>query len=163
MPAIAYLSLGANLGDREASLAEAIRRLRERGIQVTKQSSLYETEPRDFLDQPWFLNMAIEAETALEPRDLLAAVLAVEADMGRTRTSPKGPRTIDIDILLYGSAIVATDALEIPHPRLCERRFVLEPLIEIVPELRDPRSGRLYRELLKNVEGQVVRRLSHHA
>jgi 2-amino-4-hydroxy-6-hydroxymethyldihydropteridine diphosphokinase len=163
MPVIAYLSLGANLGDREASLAEAVRRLGEHGIQVTRQSSLYETEPRDYLDQPWFLNMAIEADTALEPRDLLAAVLGVEADMGRVRTSPKGPRIIDIDILLYGSTVLAGDALEIPHPRLCERRFVLEPLVEIAPGLRDPRSGRLYRDLLKTVEGQIVRKLPHDA
>lgn len=144
---IAFLSLGSNLGDREALLNEALNRLETEGVHVVRRSSIHETEPQDYLDQPRFLNMAIEVETDLTPRELLAAIQKIETEMGRQRTIPKGPRTIDIDILFYANQVIATPALEIPHPRLTERNFVLDPLQEIAPDLRHPVTGKTVREL----------------
>ena len=155
---IAYLGLGSNLGDRSANLAEAITRLAGESLRVLRASSLWETEPRDFLDQPWFLNQVIEVESDLLPRQLFQRIQRVEREMGRRRTTPKGPRTIDIDILLYGNAVVKADDLEIPHPRMTERRFVLAPLAELVPDLRHPVSRRTVRELLAEVAGQSARK-----
>src|SRR5258708_16997180 len=126
-------------------------------LRILRESSVYETEPRDLAGQPWFLNQVIEIETDLFPRQLLARVLKIERDMGRRRVIAKGPRLIDIDILLYGAAIVSADGLEIPHPRMWERRFVLEPLAELAPDLRDPRTKKTIREMLKAVANQVVR------
>jgi 2-amino-4-hydroxy-6-hydroxymethyldihydropteridine diphosphokinase len=143
----AFLSLGSNLGDREALLNEALNRLETEGVHVVRRSSIHETEPQDYLDQPRFLNMAIEVETDLTPRELLAAIQKIETEMGRQRTIPKGPRTIDIDILFYANQVIATPALEIPHPRLTERNFVLDPLQEIAPDLRHPVTGKTVREL----------------
>jgi 2-amino-4-hydroxy-6-hydroxymethyldihydropteridine diphosphokinase len=111
------------------------------------------------LDQPWFLNQVIEAETTLFPRQLLARLLRIEREMGRVRTAPGGPRTIDLDILLFGNAVVHAAGLEIPHPRMAERRFVLEPLAELAPDLRPPRGRRTVREMLAEVKNQTVRRL----
>ncbi len=138
MAQTAYLSLGSNLGEREANLREAIRRLGKSAGEVTKISSFYETEPREFTAQAWFINCAIELQTQLTPRALLDAVLGTERAMGRERTEWKGPRNIDIDILLYGSEIIDLPGLRIPHPAMHERRFVLEPLMEIAPDAFHP-------------------------
>lgn len=155
---IAYLGLGSNLGDRRANLAAAIERLATSDLRVIRASSIYETEPRDVLDQPWFLNQVIEIETDLFPRQLLARMQKVEREMGRKRTIAKGPRNIDIDILLFGESVVSTPGLDIPHPRMTERRFVLEPLAELAPDLRHPKTRRTMRELLARVGDQKLRR-----
>jgi 2-amino-4-hydroxy-6-hydroxymethyldihydropteridine diphosphokinase len=141
-----YLGLGSNLKDRKAQMDQAVVRLAELG-KVLAVSSYYETEPMEVARQPWFLNCALALETELMPRQLLAAVLEIEQAMGRRRTQPKGPRTIDIDILLFGNSKVETEGLVIPHPRMAERRFVLEPLAEIAPEARHPVLKRTIREL----------------
>jgi 2-amino-4-hydroxy-6-hydroxymethyldihydropteridine diphosphokinase len=156
---IAYLSLGSNLGERERALREAIARLEAPGLKVRRVSSFYETAPRDVHDQPWFLNAVVEVETGLFPKQLLARIARIEFAMGRKRLQPKGPRIIDIDILLYGSAIVAAPELTIPHPGLAARRFVLEPLAELAPELRHPVTKRTVREMLAGVGDQAARRL----
>jgi 2-amino-4-hydroxy-6-hydroxymethyldihydropteridine diphosphokinase len=152
-----YLSLGSNLGDRTAHLARAVALLEASDIRVARASSIYETEPRDVPDQPWFLNQVIEAQTTLYPRQLLARTQKIEREMGRTRTVDKGPRVMDIDILLYGESKVLTEALEIPHPRIADRRFVLEPLHELAPELRHPVTRKTIREMLRAVSNQAVR------
>lgn len=143
---LVYLSLGSNLGNREANLRQAIERLGALG-EVVAVSSFYETEPVEVARQPWFVNCAVALQTEKMPKQLLAALLAIEKAMGRQRTQPKGPRVIDLDILLFGSSIVDTAGLTIPHPALHERRFVLEPLAEIAPEQRHPVFKRTVREL----------------
>jgi 2-amino-4-hydroxy-6-hydroxymethyldihydropteridine diphosphokinase len=143
---VVYLSLGSNVGDRRANLETAIARLGELG-EVKAVSSSYETEPVELAAQPWFLNCAVALETEMMPRRLLGRVLAIEQGMGRRRLQPKGPRTIDIDILLFGNSVVDTRELIIPHPALHERRFVLEPLGEIASEVRHPVLKRTIREL----------------
>jgi 2-amino-4-hydroxy-6-hydroxymethyldihydropteridine diphosphokinase len=153
-----YLSLGSNLGDRSANLSNAIERLSSDDFRVLRASSVWETEPRDLPDQPWFLNQVVEAETSLFPLQLLQRLHRIERGLGRRRTTPKGPRIIDIDILLFGRAVVQAADLEIPHPRMTERRFVLEPLAELVPDLRHPVTRRTVRELLSGVAGQVARK-----
>src|SRR5215467_5642925 len=156
-----YLSLGSNLGDRAANLRSAIERLGSLG-KVVELSSFYETEPVEVTDQPWFLNCAVKLDTEKMPRQLLAAILALEREMGRHRTQYKGPRPIDIDILLFGNSIVATADLIVPHPAMQDRRFVLEPLNEIAPDLRHPKLQRTIRELRDALPpGEVVRRLRH--
>lgn len=143
-----YLSLGSNLGDRAANLREAIKRLAELG-RVTSVSSFYETEPVEVTSQqPWFLNCAVALATECTPKELLSRALALEQSMGRRRTEDKGPRTIDIDIVLFEDAVVDTPELTIPHPAMERRRFVLEPLAEIAPEARHPVLKRTARELL---------------
>lgn len=142
-----YLSLGSNLGPRERHLARARRLLRGRGIEVVSASSVYETEPVDRADQPWFLNQVVEVETKLDPADLLRAAKAIEAELKRVPSGDKGPRTIDIDILLAGDLVLDTEALTVPHPRLHRRNFVLVPLAEIAPGLVPPGLGRTVREL----------------
>lgn len=141
----AYISLGANLGDRERSLRRALELLDAReGIRVVRVSSLRETEPWGPVEQPAFVNAAAELETSLEPRELLEALLAVERRLGRVREGPRyGPRTIDLDLLVYGDAVVSEPGLELPHPRLHERRFALEPLAELDPALVVPGLGRV--------------------
>jgi len=141
-----YLSLGSNLGNRAANLNVAIERLRELG-QVRVVSSFYETEPVDLANQPWFLNCAVALETEMMPRRLLRSVMGIEQVLGRRRLQVKGPRTIDIDILLFGNSVVDTAELIIPHPALHERRFVLEPLNEIAAEVRHPVLKQTIREL----------------
>ena len=143
----AFLSLGSNLGDRAAFLNEALLRLEAEGVQIVHRSSIHETEPQDFRDQPWFLNMAVEVETNLTPQELLAAIQKIEREMGRQRIIPKGPRTIDLDILFYENLILKTPELEIPHPRLTHRLFVLDPLSEIAPDFRHPFTNQTVREL----------------
>jgi 2-amino-4-hydroxy-6-hydroxymethyldihydropteridine diphosphokinase len=152
-------NLGLNLGDREANLREAVRRLDSDGIRITRRSSLYESAPQDLLDQPWFVNAVVEIETSLFPMQLLAHAREIERQMGRQRVTPKGPRNIDIDILFYGRSVIATPQLEVPHPRIARRRFVLEPLAEIAPQFRHPIIGKTALEMLAALEPQGVRRL----
>jgi 2-amino-4-hydroxy-6-hydroxymethyldihydropteridine diphosphokinase len=145
----AYIGLGSNLGDREATLRHAVELLdAEDGIDVVAVSTLRDTEPVGFADQPRFLNGAAAVETELEPRELLERLLAVERALGRERTGPRfGPRTVDLDLLVYGDLVVDEPGLTVPHPRLAERRFALEPLAELDPELVLP-DGRRVGELL---------------
>ncbi len=157
---IAFLALGSNIGDREANLRTAIERLEATEIRVLRRSSLYETAPQELMDQPWFLNAVIEVETGLFPMQLLGQVREIERRMGRRRVTPKGPRNIDIDILFYGRAVISTPQLEVPHPRIAQRRFVLEPLAEIAPDFRHPLTGKTASEMLAALEPQGVRRLA---
>jgi 2-amino-4-hydroxy-6-hydroxymethyldihydropteridine diphosphokinase len=149
-----YLSLGSNLGDRVARLEQALRRLGEKGVEIRRVSSFYRTEPVDYLAQPWFINCAAEAATELPPLGLLSALQAVERALGRRPGIPKGPRAIDIDLLLYENALVRSARLTVPHPRMAERRFVLVPLRELNPALRDPLSRRTVLEMLRETEDQ---------
>jgi 2-amino-4-hydroxy-6-hydroxymethyldihydropteridine diphosphokinase len=159
MAHLVYLSLGSNVGDREAQLQEARAKLAAVG-RVVAESSFYETEPVEFTQQPWFLNCVLALETSKTPQELIAAVLRIEVEMGRRRVQKKGPRTIDIDILLFDDTIVDSEELTIPHPTMHERRFVLEPLAEIAPELLHPVLKKTIRELLDSLPpGQVVKRL----
>lgn len=150
MPAtkLIYLSLGSNLGDRAANIARALAALNAAGIRVTRQSSLYATEPVGFRTQPWFLNAAAEAQTSLLPLQLLHVLAEIQRSLGRRPRYDNGPRTLDIDILFYGAALIRLPQLEIPHPRLAARRFVLAPLAEIAPALRHPALGATIAELL---------------
>jgi len=155
----AFLALGSNVGDREANLRTAVTLLQGDEIRVRRGSSLYETAPQELLDQPSFLNAVVDVETSLFPMQLLARVREIERKMGRRRVTPKGPRNIDIDILFYGRNVIATAELEVPHPRIAQRRFVLEPLAEIAPEFRHPLTGKTANEMLATLEPQGVRRL----
>ena len=143
MRATAYIGLGSNLGDRERYLRRALAALaREPQIEVEAVSEVRETDPVGLVDQPRFLNAVARLATTLPPRALLERLLAVERTLGRRRTGPRfGPRTIDLDLLLYGHESLAEPGLEIPHPRMHERRFVLEPLFELDPSLRIPGRG----------------------
>ncbi|MCS7315837.1 MAG: 2-amino-4-hydroxy-6-hydroxymethyldihydropteridine diphosphokinase [Bryobacterales bacterium] len=153
-----YLSLGSNLGNRERLLEGALARLAAAGIRPLRVSPVYETEPLGRRTQPWFLNLVVEAETDLLPRVLLMRIRRIELELGRRRLAPKGPRPMDIDLLLYGDAIIRSPELTVPHPRMTERRFVLAPLADLAPELRHPVDGRPIRELLEATRGQRVRR-----
>jgi len=157
---VVYLGLGSNIGDRETLLQSALDALNRPDLRLRRASSLYETEPVGLRDQRWFLNLAAEFETDLFPRQLLHRIQRIEKQLGRKRIVVNGPRTIDIDILLYGSFVVKTDELEIPHPRYRERRFTLAPLAELQPDLRDPVTGQSMSELLTALRGQTVRRNS---
>ena len=158
MPDLVYLSLGSNVGDRDGHLRHAIAQLESVG-RVISISSFYETEPVEFTDQAWFLNCAVSLETPKTPEDLMAAVLRIEQERGRQRTRLKGPRTIDIDILLFGDTILDEPGLTIPHPAMHQRRFVLEPLAEIAPKARHPLLNKTIRELLAQLPaGQAVKK-----
>ncbi len=157
-----YLSLGSNLGDRGAHLARAISELALAGIRVVRQSSLYATEPVDAPTQQWFLNCVVEAETEVLPRQLLRIIQHIERRLGRKRLTQRGPRAIDIDILIYGTNIVRTPELEIPHPRLSQRRFVLIPLVELAPSLRHPALHRSVTELLATTDDRSQVRRWHN-
>ena len=153
-----YLSLGSNIGERAENIARAVAALAALGVRVVKRSALYETEPVEFLAQDWFLNGVVEVETELSPGELMRALLEIERAMGRERVLPKGPRIIDMDILLNGSLLVREADLEIPHPRMAERRFVLVPLTEIAPSARHPVLKKSVAELLAvTPDGSEVR------
>ena len=159
MPKLVYLSLGSNVGDREAQLRDAQTRLAATG-RVAAVSSFYETEPVEFIEQPWFLNGVLALETNQPPQELMAAILRIEREMGRRRLQKKGPRSIDIDILLFDDTIVDSKDLTIPHPAMHQRRFVLEPLAEIAPEVSHPVLKKTIRALRDALPpGQAVRKL----
>jgi 2-amino-4-hydroxy-6-hydroxymethyldihydropteridine diphosphokinase len=153
-----YIALGSNLGDRAENLAQARRDMQRREIAMVRESSVYETPPWGYLEQPRFLNQVVEAATDWMPRQLMSHLAQIEREMGRHRTVRNGPRNIDLDILLYGDAIVSAPGLEIPHPRMGERRFVLEPLAELARDLRHPRTGVTIRDMLAAVADQSARR-----
>jgi 2-amino-4-hydroxy-6-hydroxymethyldihydropteridine diphosphokinase len=155
-----YLSLGSNLGDRAANIGRALEELRKGGIRITRESSRYETEPMEFREQDWFLNSVVEAETELQPHELMEAILSVERTLGRERRIPKGPRVIDIDILFYGETVIHTPEIDIPHPRMTHRRFVLVPFAEIAPDALHPVLKKTTAELLAETpDHSEVRRL----
>lgn len=156
-----FLSLGSNLGRRSQNLARACRFLEEAGVKILKASSIYKTQPVGFKRQPWFYNQVIQVETSLSPFELLSLAKEIERRLRRKKTVRYGPRTIDLDLLLAGRSIVNTRKLRIPHPRMHQRRFVLEPLNEIAPEVLNPVKKKKIRTLLKElIDDSVVLRLS---
>jgi 2-amino-4-hydroxy-6-hydroxymethyldihydropteridine diphosphokinase len=157
---IAYLALGTNIGDRLANLADARERIATSEIRIVHESSIYETAPREMLDQPHFLNQVIEIESDAMPRMLLSKLKKIERAMGRKKIVAKGPRVIDLDIVLFGNFVINVEGLEIPHPRMNDRRFVLEPLAELAPDLRHPITKKTIREMLAQVSDQAVRKFS---
>jgi 2-amino-4-hydroxy-6-hydroxymethyldihydropteridine diphosphokinase len=158
---LVYIALGSNIGDRAAMLARGIEALNAAGIRVLRQSSLYASEPVDAPPQAWFLNAVVKAETNLMPRQLLRTLMGIERALGRRRTIARGPRTLDLDILFYGSSVIRAPDLEVPHPRMERRRFVLVPLAELAPGLRHPVSHKAVSELLAETpDTGLVRRWS---
>ncbi len=153
-----FLALGSNLGDREEHLRRAIGALHAPDLRVLRVSPVYETSPQGMLEQGWFLNLVLEAGTSLLPLQLLRRCQRVERLLKRQRKVLNGPRTIDIDVLFYGNAVIRGPAIEIPHPRYRERRFVLQPLADLEPEWRDPVSGATVRAMLGETAAQSVRR-----
>jgi len=158
IPHRAFLSLGSNVGNREGNLELAVEFLVSAGLEITRASSIYSTEPVDFHNQGWFLNQVILAETRLNPPDLLEKCLKVEQLLGRQRTMSKGPRSLDVDVLFYDDWVVNEAGVTIPHPRLHLRRFALVPLVEIEPQLIHPVLHQPVLSLLKRCQdpAQVV-------
>jgi 2-amino-4-hydroxy-6-hydroxymethyldihydropteridine diphosphokinase len=158
MSEIVYLSLGSNLGNREGYLQKATEQLSQtRGLRFLAQSSLYHSMPVDCqVGCPEFMNKVLQLESTLDPEQLLAIAEQLERDLGRTQKGFNVDRVIDIDIILFGDRIFRNERLEIPHPRMSQRAFVLIPLCEIAPDLRDPRSGELFCDLLKSIGVQGV-------
>ena len=160
----AYVGLGSNLGDRAGNLLLAVRGMMEAGFAVTRLSSIYETEPVDVRDQPAFLNMVAELSIqTFNAEQTLARLLRIEYALGRRRETWRGPRTIDLDLLLYGDAQSATEFLQLPHPRLHERRFVLTPLAELAPDVLHPTLHQTIHQLLAQTldETEVIRWGTH--
>jgi 2-amino-4-hydroxy-6-hydroxymethyldihydropteridine diphosphokinase len=157
---LVYLSLGSNIGDRAENLNAAIAALAGASVRVRRVSSFYETEPVDYLEQAWFLNCVLEGETEFQPGELLRALRGIESRMGSKKLIAKGPRLIDIDILLYGKHVIDTAELQVPHPRMALRRFVLVPLAEIAPGVRHPAWTGTVEELLRGTHDRSeVRRI----
>ena len=156
-----YISLGSNLGDRASMLERAIAAMNSAGIRVMRQSSVYVTEPVGAPGQAWFLNAVVEVETSLLPLQLLHALLKIERELGRRRITPHGPRAIDLDLLFYGPSVIRTRELEVPHPRLTERRFVLIPMAQLAPELRHPVLHKSIAQLLAETPDRSELRLWH--
>jgi 2-amino-4-hydroxy-6-hydroxymethyldihydropteridine diphosphokinase len=154
-----YIALGTNVGDREHNLREALRLLDQAGIRIVKTSSIYETEPVDYVDQPWFLNAVVGAQTDLPAGDLLQKLRGIESAMGSKKAFAKGPRLMDLDVLLYGVETIATPELQVPHPRMLQRRFVLVPLAEIAPNLRHPSWPAAASQILASLGDPSVVRL----
>lgn len=148
-----YLSLGTNLGDKESNLEQALRLLAQE-VKILKTSSLYETEPVGFKDQPWFLNMVLEGKTDLSASDLLSFTKSIESEMKRIKTIVNGPRIIDVDILLYDDEKIETEDLIIPHPRMQERAFVMVPLYEISSDLII--LGKSIKDIIENFSGEKI-------
>jgi 2-amino-4-hydroxy-6-hydroxymethyldihydropteridine diphosphokinase len=153
---VVYLALGSNLGDRHAYLQAGVDGLSRRGVRVIRSASLYSTEPHNMPSQPWFLNTVIKANTTLSAEQLLGNCLAVEEENFRKRTGKPESRTLDIDIIFYGDQTLKKSGLTIPHPEFRNRRFVLEPLAEIAPDVVDPVTGKSIRQLLENLNDPAV-------
>ncbi len=148
---ITYISIGSNLGDREENCKQAINLIEKNGIVIKKQSRMYETAPCGLKGQPKFINMAVEVETDKKPEELLRVLKEIEKEIGRTETVKWGPRVIDLDIIFYNDLILKTQDLEIPHPYMHERAFVLKPLCEIAPDKKHPVIKKTVKEMLKNL------------
>jgi 2-amino-4-hydroxy-6-hydroxymethyldihydropteridine diphosphokinase len=154
-----YIAMGSNVGDRAAMLARAVEEMNRAGLRVLRQSSLYATQPVGGPPQAWFLNAVVEAETDWMPLRVLHTLQKIERSMGRRRTVLRGPRTLDLDILFYGSSVIRSRELEVPHPRLPQRRFVLAPLAELAPALSHPLLHKTIGELLaESIDSSQVRR-----
>jgi 2-amino-4-hydroxy-6-hydroxymethyldihydropteridine diphosphokinase len=155
---VVYLSLGSNVGNRAENLRAAIAALPGAGVRVVRVSRIYETEPVDYLQQDWFLNCVVEGQTELPALELLRRLRGIEAAMGNVKAFAKGPRLIDLDILLFRDAVMDTVELQVPHPRMADRRFVLVPLAEIAPQVRHPVTGETAEEMLRATkDGSGVR------
>jgi 2-amino-4-hydroxy-6-hydroxymethyldihydropteridine diphosphokinase len=160
-PEIVFLSLGSNVGDREKNLRAAIAALPELGVRIKKVSSIYETEPVDLLEQPWFLNCVVEGETAVPAATLLKDLRHLEKRMGSKKLVARGPRLIDLDILIYGRQTIDSPELQVPHPRMLLRRFVLAPLAEIAPGLKHPSWSGTASQLLGAIDDKsAVKKIS---
>ena len=158
---IVFLSLGSNVGDREKNVRAAIAALPELGVKIKNVSSIYETEPVDLLEQPWFLNCVVEGETTVPPVELLKRLRELEKRMGSKKLVARGPRLIDLDILVYGQQTIDSPELQVPHPRMLLRRFVLAPLAEIAPDLKRPWWRGTAAQLLAALEDQsAVKKIS---
>lgn len=155
-----YLSLGSNVGDREANLRAGIAALAGAGVRVTRVSAFYETEPVDYLEQAWFVNCVVEGGTELPALELLRSLREIEARLGSKKVVAKGPRLLDVDILLYGAEVIDTAELQVPHPRMHLRKFVLAPLVEIAAGVVHPKLGMTAAQMLEGTEDQSqVRRI----